>query len=781
MNSKNETSDREKVKQDIIISISKQADDFFSKQEWENALNSYNALLKHHANEIIIERVAICHFNLDSYYESIVMFNIILKNNPRHISSIQNVAKIYYQLNQFENAAVYLHKLVLLEPLNIIYNFELGKAYFDRGWFPEAINSLGKAVSLIDKTIKNNNEYTTLVINIYNLIGNAYLKLDCLLEAEYHLKKAYEINQFESEINFKLAETLFKSKKYYESKEYYKKNLRLNIDDNKKYYIYKKLIECFLKLENLDEMLLYASKFKSNSNTPEKENEYNNFMGIYYYSVYNMKQALEYFDKCEKTYNIYFLIGGCYYLLHDYNNAKINLEKSYELNKDSKETIQALCYNELKFKKFEKGFEWNEVRFFCYAHKYTLPESLPDWDLKAECKKLLVSGEQGIGDVIQFNRYLIDLAQMYPDIQITYLLDNKLHNLINLDFLPNVEILTNIPDFSIYDFKLYLFSIPYLLKVRHISPYSGPNYIQTNLEITNKWKKTLDTEFPDNKPRIALFWSGFTTQFIEKTIKLDEFKEIGELDIHLISVQKGSGEEEIFTSETNITSFDNFDNGPAFEDTIGILQNVDLLITIDTSVAHIAGLLGIKTWMILGDVYDWRWFRNERKTDWYESVELFRAKKPRNWTPVLKEIRGRLETEFNLSKKTDIPEIPISIGELFDKYSILEIKREKITNPEKLSRVNNELDKLKPITERFEISPILYYDLIKVNRELWDIEDRIRVLEKAQDFSGEFIKLARSVYFKNDLRGEIKSKINKYFNSNICEVKEYIDYKDYKK
>ena len=778
MNSKNETSDREKVKQDIIISISKQADDFFSKQEWENALNSYNALLKHHANEIIIERLAVCHFNLESYYESIVMFNIILKNNPRHISSIQNVAKIYYQLNQFENAAVYLHKLVLLEPLNIIYNFELGKAYFDRGWFPEAINSLGKAVSLIDKTIKNNNEYTTLVINIYNLIGNAYLKLDCLLEAEYHFKKAYEINQFESEINFKLAETLFKSKKYYESTEYYKKNLRLNIDDNKKYYIYKKLVECFLKLENLDEMLLYASKFKSNSNTPEKENEYNNLMGIYYYSVYNMKQALEYFDKCEKTYNIYFLIGGCYYLLHDYNNAKINLEKSYELNKDSKETIQALCYNELKFKKFEKGFEWNEVRFFCYAHKYTLPESLPDWDLKAECKKLLVSGEQGIGDVIQFNRYLIDLAQMYPDIQITYLLDNKLHNLINLDFLPNVEILTNIPDFSIYDFKLYLFSIPYLLKVRHISPYSGPNYIQTNLEITNKWKKTLDAEFPDKKPIIALFWSGFTTQFIEKTIKLDEFKEIGELDIHLISVQKGSGEEEIFTSETNITSFDNFDNGPAFEDTIGILQNVDLLITIDTSVAHIAGLLGIKTWMILGDVYDWRWFRNERKTDWYESVELFRAKKPRNWTPVLKEIRGRLETEFNLSKKTDIPEIPISIGELFDKYSILEIKREKITNPEKLSRVNNELDKLKPITERFEISPILYYDLIKVNRELWDIEDRIRVLEKAHDFSGEFIKLARSVYFKNDLRGEIKSKINKYFNSDICEVK---DYKDYKK
>ena len=64
MNSKNETRDREKAKQDIIISVLKQADEYFSKQEWENALNSYNALLKYQANETIIERVAICNCNL---------------------------------------------------------------------------------------------------------------------------------------------------------------------------------------------------------------------------------------------------------------------------------------------------------------------------------------------------------------------------------------------------------------------------------------------------------------------------------------------------------------------------------------------------------------------------------------------------------------------------------------------------------------------------------------------------------------------------------------------
>ena len=436
------------------------------------------------------------------------MFNFLIKNNPNHINSIQNVVKIYYKLNQFENAAVYLNKLVLLDPLNINYNFELGKAYFDRGWLEESINSLYKVASLIDSKVKDNKKKNTL-LNIYNLIGIAHLQLNNLLEAEYYFKKAYEITQFESSINFMLAETLFKLKKYSDCTKYLKKNLQLNIDDNKKYLTYKKLVECFIKLENLNEMLLYSYNIKSNSNFPERENDFNNFMGIYYYTKYNTKLVLEYFDKCEKTSNVYFLIGGCYYLLHDYNNSKFNLEKSYELNKDSKETIQALCYNELKFKKFEKGFEWNEARYSCYAHKYTLPESLPDWDLKADCKKLLVSGEQGLGDVIQFNRYLIDLAQMYPDIQITYFLDNKLNHLINVDFLTNVKKTQFIPDFSIYDFKLYLFTIPYLLKIRHISPYTGPIYIQTNEE-KNKWKTTLDAQFPIKPQSIILEWIYYT-------------------------------------------------------------------------------------------------------------------------------------------------------------------------------------------------------------------------------------------------------------------------------
>ena len=169
-------------------------------------------------------------------------------------------------------------------------------------------------------------------------------------------------------------------------------------------------------------------------------------------------------------------------------------------------------------------FEWNEARYFCYAHKYTLPKSIPDWDLKSECKHLLVSGEQGIGDIIQFTRYLIELAEKFPNLKITYLIDNTTNKLLKLDFLKNVNVTIFLKSFDDFDYKLYLFTIPYLLKVRNITPYCGEKYIQTHEDMNLKWKNILDEKFPDNKPRIAVFWSGLTTQFIEKTIKLDEFQ-----------------------------------------------------------------------------------------------------------------------------------------------------------------------------------------------------------------------------------------------------------------
>ena len=122
----------------------------------------------------------------------------------------------------------------------------------------------------------------------------------------------------------------------------------------------------------------------------------------------------------------------------------------------------------------------------------------------------------------------------------------------------------------------------------------------------------------------------------------------------------------------------------------------------------------------------------------------------------------------------------ISAGELLDKLSILEIKLNKIKNPALLQEIKKDYNiineaKNKNINSSNEIN-VLYTDLKKINEQLWEIEDKIRLCEKNSDFKDKFIQLARDVYLKNDKRSKIKLEINKILGSNIKEVKQYTQY-----
>ena len=124
--------------------------------------------------------------------------------------------------------------------------------------------------------------------------------------------------------------------------------------------------------------------------------------------------------------------------------------------------------------------------------------------------------------------------------------------------------------------------------------------------------------------------------------------------------------------------------------------------------------------------------------------------------------------------------IPVSAGELIDKLSILRVKKNMITDEEKLTFVNKEFNLLNDLSSDF-LSDSQIYDLYNrlciTNSKLWYIEDELRVLEKQKSFGNEFVELARSVYFTNDERFELKNEINKKTNSSIKEIKEYINYK----
>ena len=131
----------------------------------------------------------------------------------------------------------------------------------------------------------------------------------------------------------------------------------------------------------------------------------------------------------------------------------------------------------------------------------------------------------------------------------------------------------------------------------------------------------------------------------------------------------------------------------------------------------------------------------------------------------------------NSSIKKKIINAQISIGELVDKITILEIKKNKLQNS-KLENVLKELSFLRKLMEKhqIEITDDLFTQLKEINLTLWNIEDQIRIKEKNKEFDNIFIELARSVYFKNDKRAEIKKRINQLSNSEITEEKSYAEY-----
>ena len=120
---------------------------------------------------------------------------------------------------------------------------------------------------------------------------------------------------------------------------------------------------------------------------------------------------------------------------------------------------------------------------------------------------------------------------------------------------------------------------------------------------------------------------------------------------------------------------------------------------------------------------------------------------------------------------------PISIGELIDKITILEIKQIYMTGI-KLKNINKEMKLLKDILQdkNLEINIDLIENLKKINKKLWEIEDNIRIKESNQEFDEEFIQLARSVYIENDKRASIKKEINQKYNSDLVEEKSYKNY-----
>jgi hypothetical protein len=254
--------------------------------------------------------------------------------------------------------------------------------------------------------------------------------------------------------------------------------------------------------------------------------------------------------------------------------------------------------------------------------------------------------------------------------------------------------------------------------------------------------------------------------------------------VRLLSLQKEHGAEQLRELADALPIIDlarRLDlSGGAFLDTAAVMMNLDLVITCDTAIGHLAGALGVPVWLALSAAPDWRWFKDREDTPWYPTMRLFRQTRLGRWDDVFErmaeEVRKKLVPAGNARS---IP-IEISPAELIDKITILQIKSERIRDNVKLRNIRSELGALQAARDQAlppsEELTRLTTDLKKVNEAIWEAEDFLRAQEKAKRFDGSFVEMARSVYRNNDRRSAVKRQINERYSAHFIEEKEHPKY-----
>jgi tetratricopeptide (TPR) repeat protein len=434
---------------------------------------------------------------------------------------------------------------------------------------------------------------------------------------------------------------------------------------------------------------------------------------------------------------------------------------------------------------YERGWPAYESRWRCKRVVAHPDFKEPRWDgSPLEGRTILLYGEQGLGDVLHFVRYA-PLVKARGAGKVILMCQNAL-----------VRLLTRTPGIDgwvgwgatppPFDVWVPLMSLPTSFHTTLETIPAEVPYVFPDPELVAHWGRQLA---PVRGFRVGITWQGSPRHAWDRhrSCPLEAFEPLARVPgVHLISLQKGNGSEQLraLGGRFPVLSLGELldeASGP-FLDTAAVMPHLDLVICVDTALAHLAGAMARPAWLALIYSPDWRWLLDREDNPWYPTLRLFRQERPNDWASVFRRMAEELPKEVAARPPVRPICVEVAAGELLDKITILEIKAERIDDPAKVANVRTELAALDAV--RREALPSrpglddLAAQLKAVNERLWEIEDEVRGCEREQDFGPRFIELARSVYHENDRRSAIKRQVNELLGSRIVEEKSYAPYAD---
>ena len=497
---------------------------------------------------------------------------------------------------------------------------------------------------------------------LFNVKKGLFNKAEKILERAYNLKKSpstiaaliftkYQLKKYDDTII--LCEEMFKYDKEGE-------------------HLYQKIIECFRFLDMYNFAGAYCQKYiTAHPDSPAaKVRLCQNYMDIRDYKkaeeicadimakypnnaqnwihagllqelLYNNEEYAQecYRQAIELNYPIgYYHLAVSLQKVGKFDEAEQNYKKAYEYFPEDTDVKASIGCFYLQQRNFEQGFDW-----FNQREKSKTVETLKNF--YSECNKdstVLVYSDMGLGDGLQFSRYLPYLKEKCKNV-IAYV-RKPLTKILQRSF-PDIKFYdSGLADLE-YDTSLLMVGLPYYLNMLYSDIPMSDGYLNADEEKVQYFK---DKYFKTDKLKVGLCWRAGDLSIrtaINRTINIDYFKSLLELEnVEFYSFQK----DDIFDACNKYPQITDLSNEfESLDDTASAMKNLDLMISVDSACIHLAGALGVKSLLLLPYCTDWRWFDNTQTTEWYSSVQIIKQVERQDW---FKEIDKCKQFVMNMTK-----------------------------------------------------------------------------------------------------------------------------------
>ena len=563
----------------IIENIKKKkfSDALSQCDEFQNEKNKHQILNLRGVINLINGKIDLAEENF--YYSSIAYE---LFQDP-----LKNLYLIYIKKKDFTKAINIGHKLYELDKYNDSYSYQLASAY-------ELNNNLPDAINFYKVCIELNGKYK---IKALNNVGGIYLRNNKPKTAINFFLAANQIAKNDKVIINNILLNYIKLKNEKKSDEYF--SLLEEIDNKSEGYLYNKANYFILKEKYED--------------------------------------AIEILEKNKKNIKFLVILIDLYFNMGNNQKAKLLLDSNRNEIKKDASFLSYIGIRSLKEGNFEDGWKYYENRGSKITNHYN---EIKEW--KGENlidKNIVVYSEQGIGDSLQFSKYVYSLTEISNNV--FFIVKDSIKDLFRKD-IKNLKIINK--QEYINENLNYKISLGSLLKFFYKKKYTSHDYLlyKNKLKINN-WKKKLD----NSKPNVGIVWSGsfYGPNQPLKSVPLEKLKKIFNLDINYYYLQNEIWERDKFhLNNLNIFNCGKYD----LVEISSIIENLDLVIAVDTSILHLSAMQDKETWGLLSIYPDWRWEEFD-KINPYKSLIKFNQNQFNYWDNIINEVYEKLKNKFKLN------------------------------------------------------------------------------------------------------------------------------------